>query len=986
MAVKFSSASDRLERLSSTCLDPTGDLTILGTAKYNTGPTDPSKYRTIYAIFNTPDYTDEYIWIGSNPYSGTILFKISDGSTTITIDSSFTPTLGTFFDWALVKSGSGWEAFINGSSVGTDTLSLAGKTFANEFIGGDGAAFSTTNASHVDICEFRSWEAALTSVQIIAEQDSALAIVQTGLFIDSPFDAADSDGMRDFSGNGRNWTSQTISGFATHCSVTSPVPANDLPANAITISSLPYHKATDVTNATSEGLALPCVGPAGDTSFDIWFKWTAPSSADVIFDIYSYADAQLEIYTGTPGSLTPVQCEPDNGSYSFTPTNGTTYYILLAGWSGSFSEPIVTDFVLRSAGGTTAPVLTVSSVSSSRNLGLSWTASSPTPDSYQIERCSGSGCSGFSIIVTINGGLTAYTDRSLTASTLYRYRIKAISALNGDSDYSNTDEGTTDAGNAGVVQYGFAIGAVGGFGKTNSFFTSSSQGKLGILGIMGSANNDTPIVSVGIVDTGAGGGYDTFPIRIVYYENGVENIVDTDPMVQVSGSGPPNPFAYYKDVNSKLEMRGRLGSADTLTGTHAADGYIEIRWNETVVWSLTDIALGRANVAGWAGTTVKPAGAKSTVLGGYNVGDWTDQNGGMKTLYISDIDEYGPGVSPKYYYDDFNNYTDADLFKSANPSNPWQQYSDNSNSNVDDPPIIQGYSGQPNRLCEEDDTVTSATASHMYLVSPITPQNLLGETTTATLIIQKVTIPTTSHTEFTVRVSGGPSPATLTLGDGDSQTYTDAEGGPYSVTEDAIDGWTPSIVVDNGDSPSAITVPANTTVIVTITNTFTGNPADIEGSGHGTTTGSSTGSLRIVKSTVPSGGVDFVFITNLGGYTSVTLDDGEQIEITGITPGDGYSVSETPKINWTEELTVSNSSSLDNIVVLAGTTTIVTAINTFVATTTGGIYFISPGKRNDTIYSLIGSTTTTTSGSVVTLVPPSVETIAVKIPDPYIEW
>jgi fibronectin type 3 domain-containing protein len=63
---------------------------------------------------------------------------------------------------------------------------------------------------------------------------------------------------------------------------------------------------------------------------------------------------------------------------------------------------------------------------------------------YRVERCSGSGCTGFAQIAAPTG--TTYNDTGLGMGTLYRYRVRAINSAGTLGPYSATAGATTDAG------------------------------------------------------------------------------------------------------------------------------------------------------------------------------------------------------------------------------------------------------------------------------------------------------------------------------------------------------------------------------------------------------------------------------------------------------------------------------------------------------------------------------------------------------------
>lgn len=93
--------------------------------------------------------------------------------------------------------------------------------------------------------------------------------------------------------------------------------------------------------------------------------------------------------------------------------------------------------------------------------------------------------------------------------------------------------------------------------------------------------------------------------------------------------------------------------------------------------------------------------------------------------------------------------------------------------------------------------------------------------------------------------------------------------------------------------------------------------------------GAATGTIQVVKATVP-GGSDREFDFTAGGGLSpatFSLSDGETQEFT-VSAGDGYSVAETPEAGWSTSFVVSNGSPPDNISVGSGETVVVTVTNT----------------------------------------------------------
>jgi fibronectin type 3 domain-containing protein len=117
-----------------------------------------------------------------------------------------------------------------------------------------------------------------------------------------------------------------------------------------------------------------------------------------------------------------------------------------AGNPGPFSN--TSSATTQAAPDTTPPsapgTLTASAVSATQ-INLSWGAATDNVGvtGYQVERCSGSGCTTFSPIATPTG--TSFNDTGLTASTSYSYRVRAVDAAANPGPFSNTSTATTQA-------------------------------------------------------------------------------------------------------------------------------------------------------------------------------------------------------------------------------------------------------------------------------------------------------------------------------------------------------------------------------------------------------------------------------------------------------------------------------------------------------------------------------------------------------------
>ena len=92
----------------------------------------------------------------------------------------------------------------------------------------------------------------------------------------------------------------------------------------------------------------------------------------------------------------------------------------------------------------TAPTGLTANAASTSQINLSWTASTDDVGvtGYQVEHCQGSGCTNFTAVGPVVSS-TNFIDTGLTASTLYRYQVKARDAAGNWSAYSSVVSATT---------------------------------------------------------------------------------------------------------------------------------------------------------------------------------------------------------------------------------------------------------------------------------------------------------------------------------------------------------------------------------------------------------------------------------------------------------------------------------------------------------------------------------------------------------------
>ena len=130
----------------------------------------------------------------------------------------------------------------------------------------------------------------------------------------------------------------------------------------------------------------------------------------------------------------------------------------------------------------TAPTSLVTTVASSSQINLSWTASTDNVGvtGYKVERCQGAACSNFAQIATPTA--TSFNDTGLTASTSYSYRVRATDAEGNLSTFSGPSTAMTMASNA-AISVSISPRRGGAVISQAIGFTASVQNDVGAAGV-----------------------------------------------------------------------------------------------------------------------------------------------------------------------------------------------------------------------------------------------------------------------------------------------------------------------------------------------------------------------------------------------------------------------------------------------------------------------------------------------------------------------
>lgn len=429
-----------------------------------------------------------------------------------------------------------------------------------------------------------------------------------------------------------------------------PPPVNHLCSTATTVGALPFNDPVDVE------LAVTPVDPSCEAGVEhtVWWVYSPVSDSPVTI---STIDSQgwgtvLAIYTGTCGALVQVVCNENYPAiYNFLATGGVTYYIAVSLYGGSTGSDIV-DFTVEAASLPSTPVLAASSTTA-RTVTLTWGALTDT-DTVEIERSTDN--VNWTVVATV-GISSPYVDRGLTASTVYYHRIRGDEATFGYGDYSNTTTTTTAVDGTGIVQYAIYMGGVASYGRAVEQMTSMALNVLppifqvtGVFQLWIEVNQE-------VTQPGGPGTtlFSTAKLLLRYWHGNSSTwtaVLSSGYVLPTQETRPGEPWPNYTDLDQRIEIFAYMGSADTVTGTHAEDGFIRVKLDNVTIFDIADIALGTTGTTGYTNIVVGPSGSWTFA------GVTEPQNGGMSEFFFGDETD---GIANVFDYD-FSTLVDADLF------------------------------------------------------------------------------------------------------------------------------------------------------------------------------------------------------------------------------------------------------------------------------------------------------------------------------------
>ncbi len=205
------------------------------------------------------------------------------------------------------------------------------------------------------------------------------------------------------------------------------------------------------------------------------------TTLDVYNDFYSYKNGVYEYTTGKRlgGHAVLVVGYKDDPS-----VNGGGYFIVKNSWGTGWGEGGYFNIAYSEINSCVyfgrwtiayknaaqplspaAPGNLKATAVSANQIDLQWADNSTNEQGFEIERCTGSGCSNFALVKTVSANTTEWSNTGLLANTSYTYRVRAFNA-GGDSLYSNKATSATPAIQRAltVVKSGKGTGTVNGPG------------------------------------------------------------------------------------------------------------------------------------------------------------------------------------------------------------------------------------------------------------------------------------------------------------------------------------------------------------------------------------------------------------------------------------------------------------------------------------------------------------------------------------------
>ena len=233
------------------------------------------------------------------------------------------------------------------------------------------------------------------------------------------------------------YTTATVRTFAARLTVTNAAGLSSTDTVQVTVGSVPptptISAPTDGTRVLP-GQTVDYQGSATDPE-----DGALPASA-LKWTVLLHHNTHVHTFVGGTGAQGSFVAE-DHG-----PVGTFSYEVMLTATdsSGLKSSTSVNLPVGSDTSPPTDPTGLTATAAGLTRVNLGWSASTDNigVNGYRVERCQGQGCTNFAEVASPTA--TSYSDTSLSPSTTYRYRVRAVDPSNNRSGYSNVAEATTD--------------------------------------------------------------------------------------------------------------------------------------------------------------------------------------------------------------------------------------------------------------------------------------------------------------------------------------------------------------------------------------------------------------------------------------------------------------------------------------------------------------------------------------------------------------
>ena len=204
--------------------------------------------------------------------------------------------------------------------------------------------------------------------------------------------------------------------------------------------------ATPLTAGSSDALSAPLVAADSTGAVTVAATVRDPSTGNGDYLTMRFAADGRELWRyrfhgqDDPGQQDEVAgLAIDSGDAALVTGTSWNGYVSIG---GTATDIVTLKFPAGAAPALLAPSQLDATPLSNSQIRLRWQDNAGTEDGFRIERCAGTGCTGFTQVAVVGHDMTSHVDGGLARNTAYSYRVRAFNAA-GVSAYSNTATGKT---------------------------------------------------------------------------------------------------------------------------------------------------------------------------------------------------------------------------------------------------------------------------------------------------------------------------------------------------------------------------------------------------------------------------------------------------------------------------------------------------------------------------------------------------------------